>query len=266
MGLLIAVLCLPLAFTIYLFAAAKLPALDRVTLALPMGVRAPVAEIAMRKTGHGKDSAKKIDRVLQLDPNNSAAWERRCTSARGNDVIPSCTKAIDVDPTSRNYYALGIAQREAKDFCAAEASFSAATKRINRDDADIMRNLGVAALRCGQLSDSQAVLQVVEKIDAKTAGKAAASTSVQSTDGVDYIVPTDPKSDDQDDDVYHAKTDLVLDREYLAVVYDRSKEPAKAVEACSKAHPEWKACHCELTDKAVACTGNPAVQTAMAKP
>ncbi len=88
MGLFIAVLCLPLAFTIYLFAAAKLPALDRVTLALPMGVRAPVAEIAMSKTGHGKDSAKKMDRVLQLDPNNSAAWERRCTSARGERRNP----------------------------------------------------------------------------------------------------------------------------------------------------------------------------------
>jgi tetratricopeptide (TPR) repeat protein len=231
MGLLIAVLCLPLAFTIYLFAAAKLPALDRVTLALPMGVRAPIAEIVLKRSGYGKDAAKQLDRVILLDPGNTSAWNWRCSAATGVEAISDCDKAISLSATAWNYRNLGHAQEEARDFCAAETSYTSAIGKA-QNDPNYLRSMGIAALRCGHTPASRAGLEVAEDLDAQTV----------------------------------AKTDLTLDREYLAVVYDRSKEPAKAVEACSKAHPEWKACHCELTDKVVACTANPAVQTAMPKP
>jgi tetratricopeptide (TPR) repeat protein len=252
MGLLIAVLCLPLAFTIYLFAAAKLPALDRVTLALPMGVRAPIAEIVLKRSGYGKDAAKQLDRVILLDPGNTSAWNWRCSAATGVEAISDCDKAISLSATAWNYRNLGHAQEEARDFCAAETSYTSAIGKA-QNDPNYLRSMGIAALRCGHTPASRAGLEVAEDLDAKTVAKADAN-------------PQSSRSEDDDDDPDDAKTDLTLDREYLAVVYDRSKEPAKAVEACSKAHPEWKACHCELTDKVVACTANPAVQTAMPKP
>ncbi|MGH9595660.1 MAG: hypothetical protein ACRD3K_02565 [Edaphobacter sp.] len=55
--------------------------------------------------------------------------------------------------------------------------------------------------------------------------------------------------DDGDD----ASSDLVLDREYLTVAYDRTSQPAKADATCAKAHTGWKTCHCELTDSPVKC-------------
>jgi tetratricopeptide (TPR) repeat protein len=250
MGLFIALLCLPLAFTIYLFAAAKLPSLDRITLALPMGIRQPVAQIVMRGAGYGKDSTKKIDRVLLLDPENTTAWNRRCSAATGVDAIAYCNIAIGRNPTAWNYRNLGHAQEEAKDFCSAETSYTKAIGKAQNSPV-YLRSMGIAALRCGHIGAGQAGLEVAEGIDAKTVAKAAAN-------------PNSSDSDADDDDLDDAKDDLVLDREYLAVVYDRSKEPAKAVEACAKAHPDLTACHCELTDKAVTCAAN--VATRAAKP
>jgi len=248
MGLFIALLCLPLAFTIYLFAAAKLPALDRITLALPMGIRAPIAEIVMRKAGFGKDSAKQLDRVVLLDPENTTAWNRRCSAAKGAEAIQYCNKAISLRPAAWSYGNLGHAEEDAKDFCAAEASYTSAINHA-RNNPYYLRNMGIDALRCGHLGASQAGLEVAEALDAKAAAKAAAN----------------PTADDDDDDADASKADLVLDREYLAVVYDRSKEPVKAAEACNKAHPDWKACHCELTDKAVSCAASVATHTGKPK-
>ena len=51
--------------------------------------------------------------------------------------------------------------------------------------------------------------------------------------------------------------DLLSDREYLAVAYDRTNQPAKATAICTKAHPDWKTCHCELTETSVKCSNAP---------
>jgi len=232
-ALLVVVLCTPLAFTVYLVTAARYPALDRVTLTLPMAIRQPVAGIVMQKAGYGDKSTAAIDRVVRIDPDNGDAWSRRCTATRNksNPAAASiCATAIRLAPDSAwNYNALGYAQQESKNFCAAEDSFTTAMDK-DRNDAYLIRNMSIAAMRCGHLGAAQSGLEVSETLDAKAAA--------------------DP-DDDED-----SKDDLVLDREYLAVVYDRTQQPAKATEVCLKAHPTYKPCHCDLTDKSVACTGS----------
>src|ERR1700704_2632792 len=54
------------------------------------------------------------------------------------------------------------------------------------------------------------------------------------------------------------QADLLSDREYLAVAYDRTNQSAKATAICTKAPTGWKPCHCELTETAVKCSNAPA--------
>ncbi|MEO6807098.1 MAG: hypothetical protein ABI209_13245 [Edaphobacter sp.] len=228
-GLLIFLLCLPLAFVLWVAAAAKYPAMDSFTMTLPAGVRATVAELTMRNAGYGKDSAKAIDRTIAIDPDNSDAWSRRC---QGNfqkikGDIASCRKAIALDPSALNYNGLGLTQENAKDFCAAEDSYTIAIRSLQNDPA-LLRNMSRAALRCGHAPSSVAGFEVAEDLDAKSAAS-------------------------PDDDGDDASSDLVIDREYLTVAYDRTSQPAKAAATCAKAHTGWKTCHCELTDSAVKC-------------
>ena len=67
-------------------------------------------------------------------------------------------------------------------------------------------------------------------------------------EGFDAKAAADP---DEDEDI---KADLLSDREYLAVAYDRTNQPAKAIAICTKAHSGWKTCHCELNDAGVKCS------------
>jgi tetratricopeptide (TPR) repeat protein len=227
-GLLIFVLCLPLAFVLWVAAAAKYPAMDPFTMTLPAGVRATVAELTLRNAGYGKDSTKAIDRTITLDPDNTDAWSRRCQGTfqiKGD--VASCRKALSLDPSPLNYNGLGLAQENAKDFCAAEDSYTTAIRTL-QNDAALLRNMARAALRCGHTPASVAGFEVAEDLDAKS---------------------TASPDDDGDD----AKSDLVIDREYLTVAYDLSNQPAKAATTCAKAHATWKTCHCELTDSTVKC-------------
>jgi hypothetical protein len=228
-GLLGLVVCLPLAFVLLIVTAAKYPAMDSFTMKLPAVVQTTVADLILQKAGYGKGSAKGIDRALRFDPESADAWTRRC-HANLNETTSdqaACRKAISLQPTAGNFNGLGAAQEHAKDFCAAEDSYTRAIREA-ANDAYFLRNMARAALRCGHTGASVAGFEVAEGLDAKAAA--------------------DP---DEDDDV---KADLLSDREYLAVAYDRTNQPAKATAICTKAHTDWKPCHCELTETGVKCS------------
>jgi tetratricopeptide (TPR) repeat protein len=230
-GLLGLVVCLPLAFVLLIVTAAKYPAMDTFTMKLPASVQTTVADLIMQKTGYGKDSARGIDRAIEFDPDNADAWTRRC---HGNlDETTSdpatCRKAISLQPTAWNFNGLGAAQEQAKDFCAAEDSYTNAI-RAATNDACYLRNMARAALRCGHTGASVAGFEVAEALDAKAAA--------------------DPNDDGDTND------DLLADREYLAVAYERTNQPAKATAICIKAHTDWKTCHCELTETSVKCSAS----------
>jgi len=231
-GLLGLLFCLPLAFVLLIVLAAKYPAMDSFTMKLPADLRTTVSDLILQKAGYGKDSAKAVDRALIFDPENADAWTRRCHTNLNNlnDTTSdpaTCRKAIALQPTAWNFNGLGAAQEQAKDFCAAEDSYTSAI-RAQTNDAYYLRNMARAALRCGHTGASVAGFEVAEGLDAKAAA--------------------DP---DEDDDVKDA---LLSDREYLAVAYYRTNQPAKATAICTKAHTGWKACHCELTETGVKCS------------
>ncbi len=210
-GLLGLVICLPLAFVLLIVAAAKYPAMDTFTMKLPATAQTTVADLILQNAGYGKDSAKGIDRALRFDPENPDAWT--------------------LQPIAWNFNGLGAAQEQAKDFCAAEDSYTNAIREATNDPY-YLRNMARAALRCGHVGASVAGFEVAEGLDAKAAA-------------------------DPDDDG-DTKDDLLSDREYLAVAYDRTNQPAKATAICTKAHTGWKTCHCELTETGVKCSDAPA--------
>jgi hypothetical protein len=202
-GLLGLVVCLPLAFVLMIVIAARYPAMDALTIKLPAGIQTTVADLILQKTGYGRDSAKGIDRALRFDPENADAWTRRCqNNFDGTTSDPAtCRKAIALEPTAWNFNGLGAAQEKAKDFCAAEDSYTNAI-RAATNEAYYLRNIARAALRCGHTGASVAGFEVAEGLDAKAAA-------------------------DPDDDG-DTKDDLLSDREYLAVAYNRTSQPAKA--------------------------------------
>jgi tetratricopeptide (TPR) repeat protein len=229
-GLLVFVVCLPLAFVLLIVAAARYPAMDGFTTKLPAAVGATVAELILRNAGYAKDSAPLADRAIRLDPENADGWTRRC-HGNGDDTKydqAACRKAISLDPSAWNYGGLGTTQENAKDYCAAEDSYTDAIK-VTANHANALRDMARAALRCGHEGAAVAGFEVAEGLDAKTV------------------------AEDQDHDE-GLKADLLADREYLAVAYDRTNQPQKAIAICTKAHPEWKTCNCELTDTAVKCS------------
>jgi tetratricopeptide (TPR) repeat protein len=232
-GLLIFVVCLPLAFVLFLIPAAKFPAMDAFTMKLPMGIRSAVAEMTLNNADYGKDSSKATDRAIQFDPDNAEAWAQRCHGEYDETRISlaACRKAIALNPSGSNFNGQGTAQERAKDYCAAEDSYTRAIQ-ASSNNATYLRNMARAALRCGHVGASVAGFEVAEGLDAKAAADS-----------------------DEEDDV---KTDLVTDREYLTVVYGKTNEQAKAGAACAKAHADWKSCQCELNDAGVKCSGVPA--------
>jgi len=239
--LLVLVVCTPLALVSLLFAEAKLPAMDRLTLAEPMGVRSTIAEIAMGSVGYGKEAESKIGRVLKLDPENAGARSRECALAsntRRSDAVAVCKAAVSIEPDAANYDKLGEAQETSGDPCSAEDSFTSANSHVNGGSAFYLRDMGHAAFQCGRIVYSVAEFGAAEDLDAKAVA--------------------DPKedADDLDDD----KASLKLDREWLALAYSASKQPKLAAEACAKAHPEWKGCGCVLKDGNVACSESAAAR------
>jgi tetratricopeptide (TPR) repeat protein len=231
-GLLGFVVCLPLAFVLFIVFAARYPAMDTFTMKLPAAVQSTVSDLVVQKAGYGKESAQSIDRALRFDPDNPDAWTRRCHGNLNEKTYDpaACRKAISLQPTAWNFNGLGAAQEQAKNFCAAEDSYTSAI-RAESNSAYSLRNMARAALRCGHPAASVAGFEVAEGLDAKAV--------------------TDP--DDEGDTL----DDLRADREYLAVAYDRTSQPAKAAAICTKAHTGWRNCHCELSETSVKCSDTP---------
>jgi len=239
-GLLVFIVCLPLAFVLLIVAAARYPPMDSFTMTLPTTIRTAVADLTLRNAGFGNESGKGIDRAIKLNPESSDAWTRRCHGGADETSYDqaACRKAVTFDPSSWNYNGLGTTQEQAKDYCAAEDSYTSAIKGT-ANNALFLRNMARAALRCGHLGASVAGFEVAECLDTKAAA--------------------DPNEYEE------VKADLLSERQYLVVVYTLSKEPLKAAAICAKTHPDWKTCHCDLTETNVKCSNEPIFATSKTK-
>jgi tetratricopeptide (TPR) repeat protein len=220
-GLLAIVVFGPLAMLAMLLAEAAFPALDDVTLAMPLGMRAMVSQMALRQAGDDAETERKVFRVVKLDPENEAAWGRLCGMERGDaeQARSICQRAVSMRATASNFNWLGIAQQRLGDDCAAEGSFTSA-RAMQRDSGTIDRNLGGAAMRCGHYGAAVEAFERAEQLDE---GAAAAPGMVRE------------------------------DREYLMLAYERTQQHEKASVLCVRVHPAWASCRCELTKYGVEC-------------
>ena len=231
--LLVVAVSLPLALVSVLLAEAYSPRLDRLTLALPAGVRTAVAAMAMNNAGFGAQARAKVERVLKLDPANADAHSRMCQIASDDeklDALELCQQAVRLEPSAINFDRLGNAQERAGDPCSAQDSYNSANSRQG-GNSDYLRALGRSDFKCGRIAYSVAELLAAESFDAK---------SLESS------------QDEEADDV---KADLQNDREWLTLAFAASHQPREAAESCGRAHPEWKTCACVLQGGKPVCTG-----------
>ncbi len=231
-GLLVAVLCTPLLFVAFLLAAAQLPALDRVTMAMPMSFRSAVASIAVRNARSEHGHGAKLARALRLDPQASQIWPEVC-SVGEND----CPTISTSGHSSAELSKLGEAKERAGDFCGAEKEYAAASQVISGFNTDNSRALGRTMLRCGQTGLSISEFKVALSQDTIARDRQASSSS----------------ADDPDD---NAAANVITDQEWISIAYRVQKQPGPAEEACNAAHPELHPCVCNLVRGKPSCSAN----------
>jgi tetratricopeptide (TPR) repeat protein len=239
-GLLVLVVSAPLVLVSILFAEAKLPALDALTLREPMGVRKTIAEVAMNEAGYGKEAKPKLERVLRLDPENPDVWARRCSdlsyrdakNGTKEDPLSVCQHAVGLKSTKYGWMNVGRAQEAKGDYCEAYEAYSSARGLMTGNDSYVFQSLGRTALLCGRVD-----VGIVEL-------KQAADT-----DAADLT--TNQDEDEADD----SKASLVTDREWLTFAYANTKQPELASQSCGLAHPDWQNCSCEVVKGEIKCDG-----------
>jgi hypothetical protein len=124
-----------------------------------------------------------------------------------------------------NYNGLGDAQERAGDNCAAEESFTkASSEAASLGSYSYVQSMGRSALQCGHLYASRAGFETALELAAKELN--------------------DP--DEEVDEIDDIKKDMLTDNEYLVITLDRLHQAKASKEACTAAHPQWKACSCAL--------------------
>jgi hypothetical protein len=225
----VVVVCLPMMFVGWLLLAARWTKMDALTLRMPMGMRQVVAQALESNATWGKEGRIQQERVTRLDATNAGAWSGRCTGFFGETKrtadVQTCKVAVSLDGSAGNYNGLGDAQKRAGDACGAEESFTkAASEDSSSNDYTYTESMGRAGLRCGDMSGARAGLETaLEKADRSLKAP-----------------------DEDDDDIADTKSDMLKDREFLVLVYQKEREPVLAAAACSLAHPDWKGCACSL--------------------
>jgi hypothetical protein len=214
----IAVMCLPMAFVIWLMLSAYWPKMDAVTLKLPMGLRSLVAEVVVK---NDVSRAKRLDADVQMPQ----------TRRYGGNAAPNSFVAHVNSPEARELDRQGKLREDAGDECGAVSLYTEADGNEDRTDAvyRFAEHKGRAALLCGKhLAAAQVGLE-----DAITKEKRLLQFSV---------------GDESD-----TQAAMLKDREWLMVVYNRVGEADMAKDLCKVAHPDWKSCECSLVGKDVRC-------------
>ena len=228
-GLLVAAVCTPLFFVAFLLTAANVPALDKLTMAMPHTIRAAVAELALG-SGGGAANKKTHDRVLKLDPQNDQARSGGCS---GNYQVGTGSCAVQVlgldTAGAERLNTLGLKQEQGGDPCSAEDTFTKANTAAGGGRSEYLRNMGRAAYECGRYAYSSSEFSAAEDDDAKDLAA---------------------HPEDADD----INPDLEYEREWLSLAYTATRQPQLANEACLRAHTGWKACRCILKDQKPVCS------------
>ena len=246
-SLLVVAVCTPLVLVSLLFAEAKLPALDRLTLHEPMPVRSTIAEVVMSNAGFGKEAKPKLERASRLDPENPNIWARRCSdltyrdakSVAQDDPLTVCQHAVGLKPSKYGWINFGRAQEKAGDYCKAQDSYSSARNLMTADDAYVYQSLGRSALLCGHVD--VALIELRQAADTHLADIAAAK--------------------DDEDELDDARASLLTDREWLTFAYAKTRQPELASKECGLAHPDWASCSCHVEEGEIKCAAPDSAKT-----
>jgi hypothetical protein len=168
-----------------------------------------------------------LQRAKQLDPVAAAKYHPRMPLKFGLRPPPNFEalerRAAEDKKTAKTLLQQAKDQEKAGQPCAAEELYTqAASKDSGSRVYEYTEGLGRAGLKCGDLPSARAGLEVAilkEK---------------------DIIKGAD------EDQPAAVRKDLLKDREFLVVVYEREHEDALAAGVCSEAHKGWKGCSCVL--------------------
>jgi hypothetical protein len=217
---------LPTVFVMWLVVAANWKKMDAVTAHMPEGVRSLVVQ-AMLGISRSDESMK---RAVKLDAAAVTEWQQRqkvvqLSSVQGivNSVSVNSERAVELNKR-------GMEEEKAGHDCAAEEIFSqAASASSGGNYYSPAEHMGRTALRCGDLGSARAGLETAVFKEDKSL--------------------KDDDADDDADDIKETNADMLKDREYLVVVYQRQHEAALVAATCRQAHAGWKGCACGLDAK-----------------
>ena len=214
--------------------AARFPVFDPVTADLPRPLRSAVATLAVHENvGVDPDP---VTRALALDPENAAAWSRRCTAFMGmtpGERLADCRHAVALHPTTADLRAFGSALEDQGEFCGAEDAYRRAldTPEAAGQRPLVLREEARAALTCGDMNGSLSAL------------RAAAAIDLHEAESLETAPPA-------------VRESLSNDHGYMSVVYQRMQQPDRANEECVAANPGLSACSCTLTLGGLSCTAS----------
>jgi len=232
-GLLVAVICTPLFFVAFLLAAAQFPALDRVTMQMPMSFRSAVASLAVRNARSEHGHGAKLARALRLDPQASEIWPADCALGANDCPNTSYVGASGAELSKR-----GEAKERAGDFCGAEKEYAAESRVLSGFDTDNSRALGRTMLQCGQTSLSISEFKVALSQDTIARDRQASGSF----------------EDHSDENA--AAANVITDQEWISIAYRVQRQQGPAEEACNAAHPTFHPCMCELLRGKPSCSAN----------
>jgi hypothetical protein len=234
----VVVVCLPMMLVGWLLLAARWTKMDALTARMPEGTRSLVVQAML---SHSSDT-KGLRRATKLDPEAVREWQQRprlianVVGSRGRQTPPEL-QAFYKQQIANRAAARALSKKAEDDekagqACAAEDLYTqAASKDVSAEIYSYTERLGRAGLKCGDLPGARAGLEVAVLKE------------------TNFIKGTD------EDQLADVRRDLLKDREFLVVVYEKEHESGLARQVCSDAHREWKGCVCALgKDSDVKCT------------
>lgn len=230
-----ALICTPMVLSLLLVLAVISPKMDSVTMHLPKGVRSTVASGIMAGADYDSNQSKQ-ERAKHLDPETVANYARGFIPARANKTPPAMEEMYRQQRESKKaakdlVRQAGQLEKNGKQCDAEELYTQAAGKDPSGEVYEYTEGMGRAGLRCGDLPGARSGLEVAI------------------TKEKDFIKGTD------EDQLADVRGDLLKDREFLMVVYEREHEDKLAAGVCRDAHENWKGCTCALgKDGDVKCT------------
>ena len=218
----VGVLSLPLIFVMWLLLAVRWSRMDALTMKMPLSLRATVASAIV-----GQPSKQAIERANRIDPGGLTRSGLRRGGRR--------TIIIDRPEEARGLYQQGEAAERSGNECEAANFYTRAAGAASSEDGAYLyvEAMGKAEYFCGDMPSARAGLEASVFKEGK--------------------VIQDPSAGENA--IAAAKKDMVADRQFLVLVYQKQDKEDLARSSCLEAHMGWQVCSCRLSGRDAVCQG-----------